>query len=93
MTITDIEYTELIHTSISASTKKIEMQRSFSLKKKNQRCKVKFRNPSLDQRKKIKDTLLGIETDSVGTKVAICSMVSLYFLCRSTIKRFVHNVN
>jgi len=43
------EYTELIPTGNIASTKKIEKQRSFCLKKKNQGCRVKFRSPSLDQ--------------------------------------------
>ena len=71
LTIADNECTDLIPTSISASTKKIEKQRSFSLKKKSQRCKVKFGNPSLDQRRKIKNTLLGIETDTIGTKICV----------------------
>lgn len=93
LTIMDTEHTELIPTSISGSTKKIETQRSFSLKKKNQRCKVKFGNPSSDQRRKIKDTLLGIETNSIGTKVAMCiwcHCISIY-ICRSSVKRFVYN--
>ena len=68
LTVVESEFTKLMPTSHTASTKKIEKQHSFTLKKKNQRCKVKFGNPSLDQRRKIKNTLLGKETDTIGMK-------------------------
>lgn len=66
-----LAHTDLIPTNISSSIKKIEKQRSFSFKKKNQKCKVEFENPSLDQCRKIKDILLGVKTDTIGMKVCV----------------------
>ena len=97
LTIVESEFTKLMPTIHTASTKKIEKQRSFILKKKDERCKVKFRNPPLDQRRKIKNTLLSKEIDTISMKDIVWKygvIVIIYILlCRFTIKPFVYNAN
>lgn len=50
----------------SANNKNIEKQRSFCKKKKRQMQKVRFGNPSMDERKNIKDKLLGKDNSTIG---------------------------
>ena len=75
------------------NTKMVEKQRSFCTKKKNRRCKIKFGNPSLGQRKRIKVDLLGIEQDAVGMYMHTVFIVyGIYCIYRCRIKPFLYNI-